>query len=159
MGDSAGGYLAAMVGTVDTPDLYQGDCPHEIPATNPPLGAVILYGFFDLTNLEAFNETSNLEALMGGAVDELSQEQLAEMSPMSWIDGGEPPFLVIHGTEDREIKSWVSNDFVDTLEAAGVDAALFLVEEDHAFFLNRSNPNVAASLEEIDEFLVDLVDP
>ena len=161
MGDSAGGYLAAMLGTVDTPDLYQGDCPHEIPASNPPMGVVILYGFFDLTSLEAFPESniqSSLEPLMGGSVDDLPLEKLHEMSPMSWIDGGEPPFLVIHGTEDRTIAAWVSEDFRDALETAGVDATLFQVQEGHAFFLRRLSPNVAASLEVIDEFIADLVD-
>lgn len=158
MGDSAGGYLAAMLGTVDTPDLYQGDCPHEIPNSNQPLGVVVVYGFFDLTNLETLTNPGRIEAFMGGAIDELPQERLAEMSPLSWVDGSEPPFLMIHGTEDQTTSSRASVDFAEALEAVGVEGRLFLAEERHAFFLNRSSENVAASLEVIDEFLGDLAD-
>ncbi len=55
MGDSAGGYLAAMLGTVETPDTYQGECPYEMQQSNSPLGVVVLYGFFDLTNMDGFD--------------------------------------------------------------------------------------------------------
>lgn len=153
MGDSAGGYLAAMVGTVPTPELYQGVCPNAIPTSNPPKGAVVMYGFFDLTSMEAFTNPGALPAYMGGNVDELPPERLAAMSPMSLIDGDEPPFLMVHGTEDRDTQSWASEDFAAALKDLGVDASVFLVEEGHAFFLNRTSPSVEASLAVIDEFL------
>lgn len=160
MGDSAGAYLASMIGTVETPGTYQGECPHEVPPSTSPLGVVLLYGFFDLTNLDGHDPRSveaSLERLMGAPVEEVSQEQLVEMSPMSWIDGGEPPFLVIHGTEDRDIQSWVSEEFATALKAAGVDATLFLVDDDHAFLVDRSSPTVVVSLEQIDRFMNNLV--
>lgn len=161
MGDSAGAYLASMVGTVDTPGTYQGECPHEVTQSTSPLGVVVLYGLFDLTSLDGHGPESiaNLEKFMGAPVEEVSSEQLVEMSPMRWIDGSEPPFLVIHGTEDRILQSWLSEEFVDALGAAGVDATLFLVDDDHAFLLDRSSRSVAVALEEIDGFMGTLVAP
>lgn len=162
MGDSAGGYLASMLGTVEMPDTYQGECPYEMQQSNSPLGVVVLYGFFDLTNLDGIDPDSveaSLEKYMGATVDEVPQEQLAEMSPMSWIDGGEPPFLVIHGIEDEDTQSWVSEEYVNALETAGVDATLLLVDDGHAFFLDRSSQSVLVSLEEIDGFMRNLVAP
>jgi acetyl esterase/lipase len=162
MGDSAGGYLASMLGTVETPETYQGECPFEIQQSTSPLGVVVLYGFFDLTNLDGFDPDSveaSLEKFMGATVSEVPGERLAEMSAMSWIDGGEPPFLVIHGIEDEAIQSWVSEDFVNALEAAGVDATLVLVDDGHAFLLDRSSLSVLASLKEIDGFMRNLVVP
>ncbi len=94
---------------------------------------------------------------MGASVSEVPQEKLAEMSPLSWIDGGEPPFLVIHGVEDEDTQSWVSEEYVNALETAGVDATLLLVEDGHAFFLDRSSQSVLLSLEEIDGFMGNLV--
>jgi acetyl esterase/lipase len=162
MGDSAGGYLASMLGTVEMPEIYQGDCPYEVQHSIPPLGIVVLYGFFDLTNLDGINPDSveaSLEKFMGGSVNELQPEQLKEMSPMSWIDGGEPPFLVIHGLEDEVIASWVSENFANALKAAGGDASVLLVEDTHAFLLDRSSQTVLVSLEEIDGFMRNLVGP
>jgi acetyl esterase/lipase len=162
MGDSAGGYLAAMLGTVETPGLYQGECPYPVQPSISPLGVIVLYGSFDLTNLDGHAPDSIEVALrryMGAPVSEAPQAQLVEMSPIAWIDGGEPPFLVIHGTEDEEIQSWVSEVFVESLEAADVEADLVLVNAGHAYILDRSSQSVLISLEAIDGFLRNLTGP
>lgn len=160
MGDSAGGYLAAMLGTVDTPGLYQGECPHEVPQPPSMKGSVILYGLFDLTSMEGYQPSdikNGLEPLMGGSFDEMPQDKLEEMSPISWIDGSEQPFLLIHGTEDESVAYLISENFQKALEAHGARASLILVEADHAFFLNRTSEHVTISLEVIDEFIAELV--
>ena len=155
MGDSAGGYLAAMLGTVDTPDLYQGECPHDV--SQPHLqGSVILYGLFDLTSMEGYDPAdikNGLEPLMGSPFEEMPQDKLEEMSPMYWIDGSEQQYLLIHGTEDENVAYWGSENFQKALEARGVRVSLFLVEAGHAFFLDRTSEQVTMSLEAIDEFI------
>lgn len=161
MGDSAGGYLASFIGTVEAPSRYQGECPHEMAPSTSPRGVVVLYGFFDVTNVDGLDPADverGLEKFIGAPVGEVAPQRLVEMSPMSWIDGTEPPFLVIHGTQDESIQSWVSEDFVAALQAAGVDATLFLTEDDHAFLLDPSSQAVTDSLEEIDRFLESLAD-
>jgi acetyl esterase/lipase len=157
MGDSAGGYLAAMLGTVETPGLYRGACPHEVPETGPIRGVVVLYGFYDLLSLEGHPpETIEgvLKALMGAPHAEVSLERLEEMSPKSWIDGSEPPFMVVHGTRDRLLASWLSEEFAAALEAAGVQVTLLLIEAQHGFAVQPDfSPPQIEALTAIDAFL------
>ena len=80
------------------------------------------------------------------------------MSPMSQVDGSEPPFLLIHGTSDTSIPSWMSEDFATALEEAGADVELLLLEEErHAFLIQPlSSPANVQSLEAIEAFLASL---
>jgi acetyl esterase/lipase len=160
MGGSAGGNLAAMVGTVDTPDHYLENCPYTLPASDWVQGAVIFYGSFDFTNIDGYPilEVKNaLEPYWGAKFDEMPSETLAQMSPKSWVDGGEPPFLLIHGTLDSSIPSWMSEDFASTLEEAEVEVELLLLEAGHAFELKSlSSPEMVQSLAAIEPFLKEI---
>lgn len=157
MGDSAGGYLAAMIGAVDAPSDYLENCPHSLPATDWIQGAVIFYGLYDFTSIDGYPEAEvgvSLEPYWGATYDEIPPETLAEMSPRSWVDGSEPPFLLIHGTLDASVPSWMSEDFAEALEEAGVGVELVLLEEKHAFILQPlTSPANAQSLEAIEAFL------
>lgn len=158
MGDSAGGYLAAMLGTIDTPSDYLGNCPHTLPASDWIRAAIILYGFYDFTSIEGYpaqDVKKGLQPYWGAEYSDIPVETLAEMSPKSWVDGSEPPFLLIHGVLDIAIPSWMSEDFATTLEEAGVKAEVLLVEAGHAFLLQPpSSPANRQSLEAIEAFLL-----
>jgi len=138
MGGSAGGYLAAMLGTADAPGDYLKTCPHTLPPSDWIRAAVVLYGFYDFTNIEGYRPgdvKQSLQPYWGAEYSEIPLETLAKMSPMSWVDGSEPPFLLIHGVLDTEIPSWMSEDFATVLEEAGVKVELLLLEAGHAFIL------------------------
>lgn len=160
-GGSAGGYLAGMVGTVESPEMYLTDCPHELPEEYRLAGMILFYGFYDFANpasIEGFPAIEmNLEPYWGAAYEELSQEQLEEMSPMSWIDGSEPPALIMHGTADNEIPSWMSEQFAEALSDAGVEVELILFEgARHAFELQPlDGPEMARALEAIKRLVSD----
>lgn len=155
MGDSAGGYLAALLGTVDTPDAYLENCPHRLQASDSVQAVIVFYGFYDFTRIEDFpGKGQDLEPYWGFEYGQIPPATLAEMSPMSWVDGSEPPFLLIHGESDPLVPSWMSEDFAASLEAAGVTAELVLVDAGHAFILQRlSSPANVQSLEAIHGFL------
>ena len=158
LGGSAGGYLAGMVGTVDDRELFAGDCPHKLPE-DPVAGAVVFYAFFDRTLDDCSTaDILSLEAFWGAAHDELSTEQLTEMSPTAWVDGSEPPFLLLHGTLDTSVPSVMSERFRSALGAAGVQAELVLIEGAvHAF---ETYPTIAEenviSLGAIERFIEQL---
>ena len=159
MGDSAGGYLAAMVGTVEAPDKYLTNCPYTLPESDWIQGAVIYYGFFDLSLVRDLTG-GDAVGYMGGSVDSLPPETIAEMSPMAWVDGSEPPFLLIHGTQDTSVPSWMSEDFAEALGKVGVPSELVLLDENHAFILQpMSSPANTRSLEAIETFLSKLPNP
>jgi L-ascorbate metabolism protein UlaG (beta-lactamase superfamily) len=48
-------------------------------------------------------------------------------SPITWVDGSEPPFLLIHGETDRTVDREQSVSFAAALEGAGADVALELM--------------------------------
>ncbi len=138
LGDSAGGYLAAMLGTVDTPSIYIEDCPNQLPQTDWIQGVVAFYGGYDLTSIDGLTDTdvkNTLEPFWGTTFDKVPAETLAEMSPLSWVEGSEPSFLIIHGTNDPTIPSWDSENFASALEDSGATVELLLVDAGHAFFV------------------------
>ena len=155
MGDSTGGYLAAMLGTIETAEPYLENCPFELPDSNWYQGAVIFYGEFDFTDMGKDSGASFMEPYWGERVEEISPEKLAEMSPISWVDGSEPPFLLIHGTRDTELPSSLSEAFATTLMEAGVEVELLLVDSEHGFMLHEpiTSPANEISLEAIEAFI------
>jgi acetyl esterase/lipase len=162
LGGSSGGYLAAMVGTVDSPSVYLENCPNSLPELDWIQGAVIFYGFYDFTSIDGYTVgdlNSGLQPYWGAEFSEISPEALAEMSPMSWVNGSEPPFLLIHGISDTTIPSWMSEEFATKMADADVDVELLLLDAGHAFELNPlSSPEMQQSLEAIEAFLLEISD-
>ena len=161
MGDSAGGYLAAMLGSVDRPGIYLEGCPHLLPQTDWIQAVLVLYGIYDFTSIDGYRDdaiTNNFEPLWGSTFSDVPAETLAEMSPISWVDGSEPPFLIIHGTLDTLIPSWMSEDFASALEESGAAVELLLVEAGHGFgiYQNPSSSTNVQTLETIEAFLAAL---
>jgi acetyl esterase/lipase len=157
MGSSAGGNLAAMLGTVDRPELYMEGCPHPLPESTGLRGAVVFYGPVDFTTTEGhsvLDVKQSLEPYIGGKFEETPPEKLSEMSPIEWVDGGEPPFLLIYGTLDTSVPSWMGEEFATTLKEAGVAAELVLVEDGHGFSINElTDPSMVQSMAAIEPFL------
>lgn len=161
-GGSSGGYLAAMIGTVDDPNVYLENCPHSLPGENWVQGMVILYGFYDFTDPTGWTKgkvEGMLEPYWGAKYSDLSSEMLAEMSPQSWVNGNEPPTIIIHGTLDTIIPSWKSEKFAAELENAGVDVELLLIDAKHAFELKPlTSPENVQSFAAIDAFILKHLD-
>jgi acetyl esterase/lipase len=159
MGGSAGGYLAAMVGTIETPSLYLENCPHALPDADWIKGVIVFYGFFDFLSIDGFpNVRSGLQPYWGAIHSDISLETLAEMSPASWVDGTEPPFLLLHGTLDTSVPSWMSEDFASVLMEAGVEVELVLIPEtEHAFIGQHfASPAMEQALASTEAFLSDV---
>lgn len=157
-GGSAGGYLAGMVGTVDTPEIYLTGCPYELPDREWLQGMILFYGFYDFTNPETIGDFPfrevNLEPYWGASYENLSREVLEEMSPLAWVDGSEPPALILHGTRDTEIPSEMSEVFAAALEDAGIPVELILIDAKHAFELQPlDGPEMTLALAAVEAFL------
>jgi len=160
-GNSSGAYLAAMLGTVDTPSIFTEDCPNQLPQTDWIQGVVTFYGGYDFTSIDCLTDglvKNAWEPFWGTTFDKVPAETLAEMSPLSWVDGSEPPFLIINGTNDLTTPAWRAEDFASALEDSGAKVELLLVDASHAFFIgemvNRSVYEV--SLEAVEVWLAAL---
>ena len=158
LGGSAGGYLAAMLGTVDDPNIYLQDCPYEYPSGEAVQAAVIYYGLYDFTNIDDYpvsGVNSSLTPFWGAEYDDIPAEKLEEMSPIKHIDGSEPPFIILHGTADTTIPSVMSERFAEALAQAGVDVELVLLPGvGHAFELTPlTGKEMTLSLSRVEAFL------
>jgi acetyl esterase/lipase len=162
-GGSSGGYMAAMVGTVDDTDLYLEDCPNTYPADETPQAVVILYGFYDFTTVDDYklgDVVGYMKDFWGADYEDIPVERLKEMSPIAQIDGSEPPFILLHGTADKIVPSVMSERFAAALEQAGVDVELVLLPDvGHAFMGDMTADETTLALAAIHEFLERTLNP
>jgi acetyl esterase/lipase len=129
VGNSAGGYLAAMAGL----------CPHDFGtdgAAVRPSAVVSLSGISDLRDPDMASEPiamTFVEQFMGGTFAEL-QESYGLASPVAYVDRGSPPFLVVHGDDDEIVPVAQSRQLVAALRAAGVETTYHeLPGEGHSY--------------------------
>ena len=153
IGESAGGYLATQLATVDQPATYLADCPYGVPA-NALRGVVDYYPLtgasFDSYSLPALLAMSTFIGVPGGQFDVLR----ARWPGIADIDGNEPPFLLIHGTGDDVVPAHDSVDLYDRLQAVGARADLVLMPDvDHGFISLLDQPEAQQAIQSVAAFL------
>jgi WD40 repeat protein len=137
LGHSFGGTLASMLGVVDDPTLFLAGCPYSLPETGRVRGVIAYTGLFDYVHLPSVGELNDYASNYLGSSRAAAPEIWTQASPLTWIDGSEPPFLIIHGEADRSIPIEQSQNFAAALQAAGVQTELMLVPDaTHAGIVN-----------------------
>jgi acetyl esterase/lipase len=115
MGESAGGHLAALLGTAQ--GVYEtGDNGEDygVRAVCDWYGPVSF-----LEPVSATNPPEMVTQLLGtrpGVVPELA----AAASPLTYVDSSDPPFFIVHGTIDDSVPVEQSRLFATALDTAGV---------------------------------------
>lgn len=130
IGGSAGGHLAAWLGTTNRLDA-QGT-PSRVNAV------VSLWGPWDLTATNVREDGKNMiAALMGPTAPR-------EASPLFRIDAQSAPTMVIHGTADELVPPDQSTRACEALRAAHVACELMLLPgEGHGFTTKNAEPLAA----------------
>lgn len=152
IGSSAGGHLAAMLGTTTIDDI---NTKIKIP------GAVICY--CPITTLKLWDDCDEripgmLNDFIGASYSELPS-LYNEASPFENVTGNEPPFLFLHGKADDVIPFWHSEKMHDELIKKGVLSRLILLEGvGHGFGYGIKSQAQVRSLLEIEEFLNETFD-
>jgi len=127
-GESAGGHLAALLGTVEGAPSIRAVC-----ALYPPTDLVALGRMY-----EAPNRPSDIDKLLGGPIE----QRLAlakEASPIHHVTSSSPPFLIFHGADDPLVPLAQSRELQRRLTRAGVESRLIVVPgKGHWFLLDRS---------------------
>jgi acetyl esterase/lipase len=124
MGASAGGHLAALLGTL--PDAA-GDAAAGVSSR---VGAVIdFYGPADLAALldESPRAKTSLTLFLGGGPRDRDRDMAGRYeaaSPLSHVSADDPPMLLIHGEDDRIVPPDQSRRLAAALAAAGVPGRL-----------------------------------
>jgi len=120
IGHSSGGQLAAFLGTRDTRDNSDASLAGYSSRVN---AVVDLAGYVDATiplSIEDFQAVT--VALLGGTADNPpSADQIADFSPIDFVDPQSAPFLTLHGAIDEVVPVEISRRMTDSLHEAGVE--------------------------------------
>jgi acetyl esterase/lipase len=125
-GDSAGGHLAALLGT--SGDVTEWD-PGP-PAESSRVQAVIdWYGRADLSRVGtdpamAEHAVAHLLGGSGAKVAEIARKA----SPITYVSDDDPPFLIMHGDSDRTVPVQQSEVFAEALQRAKVPVTLVILK-------------------------------
>lgn len=124
-GSSAGGHLVALLGT--SGDVEEFDVGENLDQSSRVQAVCDYYG---PTDFKAFvttpryeshaSETSPEGKLIGGAVLK-NEEKARRVNPIEYVSEDEPPFLIVHGDEDRTVPLNQSALLYEALKKAGRD--------------------------------------
>jgi acetyl esterase/lipase len=147
-GGSAGGHLAALgalscgaAGIDDKPQSAGSECVQ---------GAVIWYGVFDFAPLVARAEGAPVGLLGCASGATCPADKIAAVSPLTYLDAKDPPFLLIHGDSDKVVSVTQSEMARDRMKAVGVPVeTIILPGIDHSFIGATPAATRAASLKAV----------
>lgn len=136
-GTSAGGHLAAILGTSrEEPSLEGADLGN--PQFSSSVKAVVdLYGPTDLLAMDAqklpcypglsANASYMPPSLLMGCAIQSCQEKTMTANPITYVTPDDPPFLIMQGQADCLVPRQQSQLLYDALRASGVNATLVLL--------------------------------
>lgn len=113
-GNSAGGHLASLLGVTNGDTRY--DVGMYLEYTSDVQAVVDKFGPVNLSNEEMPDFAHVMNAFVSN-----DMQMRHDASPLQLITGAEPPFLIMHGTDDPAIPFNQSQQFYEALKAAGVD--------------------------------------
>jgi len=179
-GYSIGGFFSATLCSIKDPGQYQEGCPQPIPETDLIQGIITYAGLFvtpevclspqeswcmsDFANaskiplgemLGIFETLREVPPSNWKDSSELSDDarNFAQGLPLYWIDGSEPPFLIIHGDADDMVPIGESEAFANAIQAAGGDVEFVSLPGAGHFSLTLTSPSFAKIAEAMEGFL------
>jgi acetyl esterase/lipase len=137
-GGSAGGHLAALMGTSGGVAELEGEVGGNLAQSSAVQCVVDLFGPSDMTTMIAdrgariwMDPNTGLtpeEALLGGQTEERLEVAKAA-SPVTFVDPQDPPFLIIHGEDDKIVPLRQSERLAEALAKAGVEHTFVRVKK------------------------------
>ena len=136
-GTSAGGHLAAMLGTTAGLPEFEGPELGNPQFSSAVKVVVDYYGPIDLLKMDeqklpcypglSANSPFMPPSLLMGCPIQECREKTATSNPMNYITPDDPPFLILQGQLDCLTPWQQSRNFYDALRARGVNATLYLL--------------------------------
>lgn len=145
-GGSAGGHLTALTAltckdTALDPAAASDGCVQA---------AVTWYGVFDFAGMNATPDGNSSGAKLLGCSGPCTADQNRVVSPVAYIDAKDPPFLLIHGEEDKVVPVNQSRIGEAALKATGVPVqSIYIPAVDHSFIGKTPAETRDASLKAI----------
>lgn len=143
IGWSAGGHLVAMLGTAGDVKELEGDLGNFDDQSSRVSCVVDFFGPADMltigehpSQMKHFAPDSPEAKLLGVPILE-DKEKARSASPIAFVSKDDPPFLIVHGTNDPLVPYQQSVSFRDALQKSGVPVALITVDNGgHGGFRN-----------------------
>jgi acetyl esterase/lipase len=126
VGFSAGAHLSMLLGTMDKGDGLegQGGNPEQPSKVN---AVVAWFGPTDLTTKDWPDASRKLvEQFLGGTLEE-KPDIFKQASPVTYVNAGDAPTLIIQGTKDRLVPYTQAYLMIDALQKAGVPGRLDMI--------------------------------
>lgn len=154
-GESAGGHLAALAGLTAGDAALEGDV--GLTGVSSAAHAVVdWYGVSDILAMGGRSPDSPTAQLLGAPPAEV-RDLATQASPTEHAHGDAPPFLCMHGTDDKVVPYSQSEHLAALLHAYGARCDLYPVRgADHIF---EGAPDVAALIDASIDFLDDVLKP
>jgi acetyl esterase/lipase len=160
-GVSAGGHLAALAAVSCNAAALEPAMPGAAKASDCLQGAVAWYGVFDLATIAAqARRDKGLSRdvrdapewrLLGCFASKCKKGRIAAASPVTYVDGNDPPMLLIVGDADRTVPYHQTLEMADKLTAAGVSHDLMVLSGvGHSFIGNTPEQTRDANLKALD---------
>jgi acetyl esterase/lipase len=153
-GSSAGGHLAALVGTSNDVAEMEGTVGGNLQASSRVHAVVDWYGPTDLlqmdTQLKAqpncgtgnHDSPTSPESLLIGCPIQTCPQAVQRANPLTYATPDDPPFFIEHGTADCTVPMGQSQILQNLLQTGGHDTSLTLIEDEgHGgpLFVTESN--------------------
>jgi acetyl esterase/lipase len=132
-GSSAGGHLAALVGTTNGDKLLEGTVGEHAGVSSDVQAIVSFFGMSNLTTILSQSTPHGLnvrvpalELLLGGPPD-VKVELARQASPVFHVDPIDPPLLLLHGDQDPQAPINQSHELQGAYEQVGRPVELIVV--------------------------------
>jgi acetyl esterase/lipase len=158
MGWSAGGHLAALAGTADASAGWETG--EYLDQSSRVQAVVSLAGLSDLTRPMDEVISASIDYAFG-APGGVPSPELVTGSPIAYVTPDDPPFLIVHGTQDAVVSYDQSQALHAWLTAQGVPSTLVTVRDgDHHLRGETASPELSEVIELVKAFLLEeLVKP
>jgi acetyl esterase/lipase len=143
-GGSAGGQLAALAAvSCGDRSLDAQAAPERSECVQ---GAVVWYGVFDFGPVVDGGGDGSVGRYLGCG-DSCDPATVRRASPVSYVSNDDPPFLLIHGEQDRTVDVAQSQSFELALRERGIAVeSLYIPNVDHSFVGRTPDETRAATL-------------
>lgn len=118
-GESAGGHLATLVAAAPGFEAFRPDGVSRADASASCV--VSVSGVYDFTVEDDGGTGGQLVRQFLGCETRACEPQRTNASPVTHLDGSDPPVLVYHGTADSVVAYSQAETYVETAEDAGMD--------------------------------------
>lgn len=155
IGASAGGHLAALLGTAD--ESAGWDVGEYLGQSSLIQAVVVISGISDFTDHIPNGLNTSIFYAFGRLAGRNAPENLA-VSPIFYVTPDDPSFLVIHGDRDGVVPVEQARILQDKLAEAGVPSRLIIVEGGDHSLQSPTGGNVDPSATQINQMILEFLE-